>query len=496
MKKKLSVTILLLILICCYKVSAQELSTQFFKAVLRLSEDFALRSFEEKNNVEIHSEDYRKFFNFSNIVSIVNSLRYRGEFLQAYTLYNDSDFKKLNLPVVIYLENEGFVTVEEKKKRGGILYYKCINFKDDNRYFNEKQIFSLWNGIIFSLPVEGIMIENIKNLSLENKGRFFAIFSHHREADFKVVKKIIDNLYQEAKKDNRELIYVDELGLIPEDTIDRTSKMRNITRQDAFKDIKNQLFNDLSRLEKGQLIYDASPLYKELYAYLAKKEIHSVMEDLDYNLWERIVDFDNKQLSKKALGYFMKGEIKNYIEDIKYYNDGFYELNIKLRDDLFASQIEKLMLDKPDAIIFTIRGLAHYGFENRINNDNFRSYSFVVCEGKMYENFNYRTWLHTLWNNDVVISREKEQLYLVRAVLQDALTKEIMIRSISSILEARRLSYYIVNKIKAVDMIKLFMILKIYNDDGFINSQTSLREFNSLIYTWCVENNFLESSIE
>jgi len=416
---------------------------------------------------------------------IVQIAREHGLFLKAYRLVDKSTIVKFNPPFICYLEEEGFCLVTklnmEKPQESSITYLDRTNNAVRKK---ELDFFNRWNGIILSYPVENMLVEETKLLKPLVSGEFVVIYSNHMETDFAKLSLILDELIAEAKARNWKLMYVDELGLIPLDTVKNIMQSSGVSQEQAFEQARKSIGEEDASIGKGIPIYDSSPLYSQLYSYLAGRKIKTIIEDLEYPLWERIVSFDEDKVYEEAALYFMSGDLNKYVEKMKEYMNFFWQYNMKMRDTAFSRQINKLIDTNPNTLIFTLRGLGHYGLEGNITSTRFAIKSIIMCDGKFVENFNVRTWLQLLWSNGVQRNLDTEKRDIACAFIQDCLTAILIKGEKLNIVPARIKSYNAVKKINSAQLNNLVLRIKVYHSFSLFKSLDDLPVIQKFIYDW------------
>jgi len=474
-------------------VFADVIQESLVYSINSLSEQFSYSIDKEifKNSLGGILTQYDNIFSPEAINAIVSTVRKNGMFLQVSRIATEDMFIKMPASVICYLEDEGFIVVDKINKVDKIISYK--NYKNDLKTLSLKEFFKRWNNICFSPLIENIMLERIKGdkFSTPLQNEFVAIYTHHLDVNFEQLQHILDILQEEARSKEWNLIYIDELGLIPHDTIQKTAETSNISEKEAFSKVKLQLQGEIARIKNGSTIYDNNPFYKKLYAYLARNKIDSVMENLGYELWKKIVSFDEEGVYQKAAYSFMHGDMLKYLKQIELYTQYFYNYNVRVRDEEFLAQIFNILESNPRTIVFTIRGLGHYGIGGRLNYRGCSVKEIIICEGKIYENFNRRTWIMTLWANGVKFTPQIEEIEMAKVFVQDCIFYMIKRQNRMSMLEARRLSYKTVNKVKKEDFLNLLSEIRVYSALGLFKEEDDLLVFAKVIYDWCLKNGFL-----
>ncbi|MCM8783189.1 MAG: hypothetical protein NC818_00195 [Candidatus Omnitrophica bacterium] len=352
------------------------------------------------------------------IKHILEVFRKKGIFLHAFKITpeeeNISVLKKNGSPFIAYLKDKGYVLVREISAEGIVLW-----IEGEKLLIPEKEFLESWSGYILSLPLVNIMAERVRDERVRG-GRFIIAYAYHKE-NFEKLRPILDKLRQEADFSGKKLIYIDELGLIPKESIRKTQKTYKIEEKEAFERASKALAEEVERFSRGVSTYDENPFYQAQYSYLAKYKIISYMEELDYANWRHIVRFDELNIHNKAINAFCRGDPRGYVKKLKEYNQGFWLYNVKERDENFRRQIKRIAQGNPQSIIFTLRGIGHYGLEEKLDLEDFTIETYVISERGFEESFISDQLCQVLDNNGVEISPEEERILILRSFPEEAL---------------------------------------------------------------------------
>ncbi|MDP8234277.1 MAG: hypothetical protein P9M06_05700 [Candidatus Saelkia tenebricola] len=441
----------------------------------------------------------RLFKNYSElcpqlIESMVGLFRENGVFLESYKLKGETCLSKINSQFIFYHEEYGYCLALKNNTEQKTLNY--LNMKDEVKDIKWERFLKESEEIIFSLPIENVLFERVKEMSDPLLGKFVAIYTHHKYSNMELVKDTIVRLKEEAKNKEWRTLYIDELGLILPKTIENYMSVYKLSEKDAFERVKKIIKSEVNNLAQGHSIYDSLPFYGQLYSYLAKIKMDSTIEDLDYELWREIVAYDREKDYQQAIREFALTNFENYIRKTKESIAFFYVYNMKERDELFIKQIGTLMAENPNTLIFTIRGLAHYGVEEKIKNPNWRVESIIVSDGKIYETFSRGTWIQTLWMNGIKFSSEFETLEIAKVFIQDIITFTLQEEKKLNLISARRISYMAVNRMEGKDIKEIFQLLKMYKGLGIFRDSRDLDIVKKIVYDWCVSSGFLEEELD
>lgn len=344
--------------------------------IINILERYARLIGEEFDKENVSSENISSINPF---LEIRRKAREGGLFVDVYKL-SEEEFLKLweiNLPFMVFLNKgeelclvEGKLQSEESRK---------IYLDGKKEEISADELFKRSRGMVLMMPLGGIELQKIYFEKDENNSskEVFIIYVFHDSANFKDIKKMLDKIYQ-GTAESGGLIYIDELGLIPEKTIEWRKSSSGLEEEEVFNKVKEELANEVRRIKDGIPVPESSPLYGALYRYLAERKIESVMEDLKYDNWKIIVSFDSYKLIDKAITQFLMGAINHAIKNMNLYIDGFMLNNHLIRDKNFVSQINDLLGENPDKLIFTIRGLAHYGFEEKLVSEGIKVRIFIT----------------------------------------------------------------------------------------------------------------------
>ncbi|MCM8779336.1 MAG: hypothetical protein NC898_03005 [Candidatus Omnitrophica bacterium] len=416
---------------------------------------------------------------------ILSAARDQGLFLLGFKL--NPELKSLSLlqtqkkPFIAYSKNEGYLLIEEiaSQPEGLILHSR----KHSGEKFSLKgeDFIKSWNGHIFSFPLVNILAERI-NYPHAPQGRFISIYSYHRE-DFEKLKKILDVLREEATRLQKKLIYIDELGLIPKETVKNLQEGSKLSEKEAFENAKHSLRVETEGFEKGISTYDENPFYQAQYSYLANYRIKSYMEDLDYENWKRIVAFDDLNLHNEAIRAFCMGDVKTYLDKLREYVQGFWFYNVKERDENFRRQIKKIAEENPGSIIFTLRGIGHYGTEEPLDIEGFTIETMAIAEGDFQENLISDQMTQVMLSNGVYIPPEERNLLYLRSFPEECLRTYLQKR-IESLALATRLAKRIVDRVTAEEIKGLSRDISYAFAKGKINDAEAVWEY---VFNWAKE---------
>jgi len=424
------------------------------------------------------------------VKKLVGFLRTKGFFVEAYKIRNKEVLFQIKSPFIFFQKEKGFLVVQKVDSHEENIHY--LDSKFGFREMSWDKFLKSSRGIIISFPIENILLGRMKSTSYPLEGKFVVIYTHHKYTNFELVKDTIDKLRKEAKAKGWQILYIDELGLIPQRSVEFYSKNYKLDERTAFKRIKEELQKEVANLARGYPIYDPMPFYQKLYSYLAKVKMQTVIEDLDYELWEKIVEYDEEALYNQAVQDFVNIELLGYLKKVREFTTYFFLYNMKLRDELFVKQITNLMKSKPNTLIFTIRGSAHFGLGEKINMPNWDVECMVVSKGRLYEGFNQRTWLQVLWSNNVNVDPKLETMMLAQTYINDVITFKIEKEKNIDIITARRISYKALSKMKWEDLKKLFSDLKHAEIFGVFQKDRDSKIIN-FIYNWMIKNGFLKN---
>jgi hypothetical protein len=303
------------------------------------------------------------------------------------------------------------------------------------------------------------------------------LYSYHND-EFYLFKQIFDRLYKEAEQDGYKLIYVDELGLIPEKSV---HQIGSSSERIAFQSAKRSLLQELKLIEKGIGIPDPTKFYDKIYDYLAKFRINVEMEDLKYENWKAITAFDELELNQLAVKLFCHGNIEDYINKIKEYNQGFWEYNVLIRDRYFRSQMEKLARAYPRTLIFTLRGLGHYGMEENVKVEGFTTETMILANGGFEQLLVPDQYIQILKRNQVYVDPHEERMYYLRAFPVECLRNYLHKKLNFSISEATVKANQVIKEMDEKDIERLALDISHGIAEGRLRNSDAVYEF---VYWW------------
>jgi len=180
-----------------------------------------------------------------------------------------------------------------------------------------------------------------------------------------------------ARESDRPVVYLDSLGLIPEDTV---RSMNAQDEREAFQSAYKFLAHEAKQIRVGHPpVENRSPFWKALYELLARLRVEAELEALTYDLWKRIVEFDRRNLFQQAVNEFISGFPKEAAKTLLEYAQGFHELNCIARARLLVDQVDRLMgSSSPRPLILIVRELGHYGVLERMLAGRYVVHSRIV----------------------------------------------------------------------------------------------------------------------
>ncbi|MEM4724114.1 MAG: hypothetical protein QXP01_03805 [Candidatus Hadarchaeum sp.] len=181
--------------------------------------------------------------------------------------------------------------------------------------------------------------------------------------------------FEVARNSGRPVIYVDALGLIPEETVRGSSTHE----ESAFRSVYEALSREIGGIGQGLVPCETgSPFWRELYCFLAKHHIPSVLENLTYELWREIVDFDHKHLLNRAMVEFTTGFPEEAAQTMALYARQFHELNCLRRAASLADQVRELLNVSPRPLVLLVREIGHYGVLERLLSRDYVVHSKIL----------------------------------------------------------------------------------------------------------------------
>ena len=393
-----------------------------------------------------------------------------GLYLNRFSLACREEINKLQGPVIIRYKGNFYLLI--LKPKGLYLISNKGEFVID-----QKEFLKYWSGDFISLPLANVLL--IRYKPQKEIGRIVFLYSYHNE-EFYLFKQAFDRLYREAKKCNYRLIYMDELGLIPEKSVHELDSFSDSER-DAFESAKHSLLQELKLIERGVGISDPTEFYDKIYKYLAKFKIRVDMEDLKYENWKAITAFDKLELNQLAVKLFCHGNIEGYVDKIREYNQGFWEYNVLLRDRYFQDQMEKLAERNPHTLIFTLRGLGHYGMEENIMVSGFTTETMILGEGEFKDLLVPDQYIQILNRNGVYVDPGEERISYLRAFPVECLRNYLQKRLNFSISEATIKANQVIKNLKEEEIERLALDISHGIAEGRLRNSDAVYEF---VYWW------------
>lgn len=284
-----------------------------------------------------------------------------------------------------------------------------------------------WTHPIFlSPPQPNVLVESLRGEVVPETAPVFCSiyrFCEENERAARHLSELVQKILARAVAEQRVIVYVDELGLIPEETVKTMGFGKS--EEEAYKWVRETLDGELRGLERGIASYDKSPLYQELYkvlAFQAKQgvKIRAISEDLTYALWKKIVDCDHEtdpkrhELIKLFLGLKLDLLAATSLDIIR----RRWMVNDWERDEAFLKQISSIIQENgANTLVLTLRTGAHLGIETRLPLSGTQLFSYALSEVPEPEYLLTENHLGLLWNNGVVLPSSEVALLAARDVL-------------------------------------------------------------------------------
>jgi len=309
---------------------------------------------------------------------------------------------------------------------------------------------------------------------------FYIIYAYHDD-EFERWEKTLNYIFNEIEKKNKKIAYIDELGLIPYESVEHTMRFKNISEEEAFQEIKKTLEEEIKNIKTGVAIYDSNSTYNKLYTLLARNKVECYMEDLTYDNWKEIVNFDALEVNKLARLYFLNGDIGNYVMYKKIYIDTFWKLNVKQRDEHFAEQLEYLIKNNPDKIFFTIRGIGHLGLEEKLINRGINTRYIILGNDDLEKSLINQQIIQVCRNLDVEIPPDEELKLILGGEFEEFIRAYLMLCG-RNILQAIAETKTLLSNLSKEKIRELFNEVKkkVSENKGKITDQ---KELYKLIYS-------------
>jgi len=417
-----------------------------------------------------------------NISKILSAVREQGLFLVAFKLNPDLNglaaLKNHGRAFVAYLKGEGYCLVSEISQMPQGYFIRYSDSLAKSQLVDAEAFLKQWNGHIFSLPLVNVLAERIRSED-RREGRFIAIYSYHRE-NFDKLRKVLEDLREQATRLGKKLVYVDELGLIPAESVKNVGESSKLGEKEAFESAKKSLGDEVRGFEKGISTYDENPFYQAQYSYLANNKIRSYMEDLDYENWKRIVAFDNLNIHNESIRAFCLGDTETYLNKLKEYTKGFWLYNVKERDEIFRRQINNIAKENPKDIIFTLRGIGHFGTEEKLELKDSTIETLVIADGDFNENLVSDQMSQVMLSNGVNIEPREERLLHLRSFPEECIRAYLQ-RTIEDLALATRLAKKVVDRMNEEEIKRLSRDISYAFAKGNISTSDQVWDY---VYSW------------
>lgn len=356
------------------------------------------------------------------------ALRRQGLLIGAYRLEGDAGKTALRTPFLTWWQGEPCLV---RRISQDAVEIATFGENAPALSLSKESWFSRWTHPIFlSPPQPNVLVESLRGEVVPPTAPVFCSiyrFCGEDEQATRLLTDLTQRLLAQAAAEQRTIVYVDELGLIPEETV----KMRCFggSEEEAYKRVREVLDGEVQALEKGMASYDKSPLYREFYKILASQtrrgvKVKAVSEDLTYALWKKIVNCDHEtdpkrqELIKLFLGLQFESLATATINIFRLR----WMVNDWERDEAFLKQIASLIQENgPNTFVLTLRTGAHFGIETRLPISGVRLLSYALSETPEPEYLLTENYLGLLWNNGVVLPSHEVALLAARDILSGPL---------------------------------------------------------------------------
>ena len=278
---------------------------------------------------------------------------------------------------------------------------------------------------IVTIPPVGVTFRISEHRLEREHDHKIAVFYAATNAEAELAKEQVipdlSELVKQARRENREIVFLDAVGLIPEEVIAQFGLHDDVA---AFSRALDAIKRDLDRLQKGQQIYEArSPLWREVYNFLAEERIRAVAEEIPFNLMKSIQEFDKKGLAQRALSHFVAGQIDEAAKIMSDYLKRFHELNCIMRNKHFMRQIRQLLRGSSHPLtLIVLREIGHYGTLELSSPGLYVSISIKVVG---HERFSELIELPSYVNFGVELTEETRQIDALRYCLKTLVASRI-----------------------------------------------------------------------
>ena len=286
------------------------------------------------------------------------------------------------------------------------------------------------NRVIVAEPPVGIpfVLRDTHNLAEPTRAsNDIAVFYTATNEDASLAGQVLgdlENLIERARKDGKDVVFLDSLGLIPPDTVRMFGGGRS-----GFYSVRRTMQLELEQTTNGGAAPrdSRSPIWNKVYTALQKHKIPAVLEDLKFDFWRWSLAFDKKRLMHRALDHFIAGQLDEAAELMAKHQAGFHRLNCTIRNRNFVSQIRKITTQHSNPVLFLIlREIGHYGvLEKMLPNNEFFVQTKILGETRFAALLKILGMNEALSNIGVSLNSEEIQLLGLRACLKALLLPRI-----------------------------------------------------------------------
>lgn len=265
---------------------------------------------------------------------------------------------------------------------------------------------------------------------------FYAATSDEADLAKRQLFNELQALLEQARQTGREVIFLDAVGLILEETV----KSYGTDEQAAFREALAAIRRETEGVTQGIPIHDPnSPLWSALYRFLAERRVRCVLEELDYGLWTKIAEFDRRKLPEKAITEFLTGFPDQAAKTMLEHMRGFHDLNCFERDTHFARQIEGLMGGSVRPLILIAREIGHYSVLESLLGSKYHVQSKILGEERFTTLLKGPALEMLLVNIGVELNDRDLELIILRQCVAFSVLRERMkrgLRAAANFLEA------------------------------------------------------------
>jgi len=236
--------------------------------------------------------------------------------------------------------------------------------------------------VIVGEPPVGLMFKPLESVPPDPRGEaviFYTATNAPRELAEAQLVPDLRSLIEWGRKSKKRVIFLDSLGLIPAEQIDALGGDRSAFEA-AIANLKREIDSIASGNDRAR--DPRNPVWNVAYEVLREGHVESILEDLNFELWRKAIDFDEQKLPQTAISHFVGGQLEQAAKLMAEYQLEFHRINCNIRNENLVSQVSGLD-DGQGLLLLMVREIGHFGVLERIfPNSGFAVRAKLLGEGR------------------------------------------------------------------------------------------------------------------